>query len=98
MFGIFLMLWLGMAQAVHRHGNPLSASAKRICAAATADHGLSEGTCPLCAVMHSVLPVSAREAWSWEYSAVREVPAQSSRVERLWDFSLYGRPPPAFPV
>ncbi len=94
MFGLLLIFWLGMVQAVHWHGTSPSASATKVCAPAVPDHGLNEQNCPLCTVLHSVLPVSASEAWLWSFSAIPDAPTQTSRMERLWDFSLYGRPPP----
>ena len=94
MFSLLLVFGLGIAQAVHWHGASLSTGTQRVCGPAAADHSLDEANCPLCTIMHAVLPVAARAVWAPNHAEGKEALARPLHLAGILRFSLYGRPPP----
>jgi hypothetical protein len=95
MFCVLLVGGMGMAQAVHVHGDWLPDNAVHASIPADASQGQGEEHCPLCVAMHTALPITMQVV----PEPVREVvPGLTTHVlvapQRLWSFAMFSRPPP----
>ena len=95
-FCMLLTFWLGIAQAVHRHGDWSTRSSQKLQISAQGGHDSGELSCPLCAILHSVRPGSLQDCWFSTISLPAEVVLNALRVEKFWHFELFGRPPPGY--
>jgi hypothetical protein len=95
MLCVLLVGGMGMAQAVHVHGDWLPDNAIHASIPADASQGQGEEHCPLCVAMHSALPTTmqvvpepVREAVHGLFTRVPVAP------QKLWSFAMFSRPPP----
>jgi hypothetical protein len=95
MLCVMLVGGMGMAQAVHIHGQWLPDNHVHASIPADASQGQGEEHCPLCVAMHSTLPTTMQVV----PEPVREtVLGPITRLlvapQKLWSFAMFSRPPP----
>ena len=83
------------AQAVHVHGNGLPSRIAHVDKHHPGAVSPDDSVCPLCAAMHSALPVAATQAVPLECLLVAEsVPWHLAIVPEVEHFAGFSRPPP----
>jgi hypothetical protein len=93
---VLLIGGAGIAQAAHIHGDWLPKNAAQ--AGANLDHnGTTDAdNCPLCTVMHSVLPVEGFAALAMGLLLQATLLFFSGRKPDVpWHFAAFSRPPPS---
>jgi hypothetical protein len=94
---LVLVGFVGIAQAVHIHGDWLPHhSAQLEKAAPSGELPGGEEKCPLCVAMHSALPSSARVALvAMTLVEVRMILVTDRLPNGQWHYARFSRPPPA---
>ena len=96
LFCVLLISGAGIAQAAHIHGDWLPKNAAQLSAHSNQTGAVPADDCPLCTVMHSVLPVDGFAALVMGLLLEASLLFFSGRKpETPWYFAAFGRPPPS---
>jgi hypothetical protein len=99
---LFCLLFIALAstaQAVHVHGAGLPGRSAQLAKQHAGAVAPDDSVCPLCAAMHSALPVASSHAVSLRLRLVAEnTPWRLAFVQEPEHFAGFSRPPPALSV